>query len=486
MNPLHCLSAQRLSSLTAGKTASRFGWTLLFFTICSCLSARAADGPKSTTPLGCTATYLEFDAKTDVHAQEEYQQAIASLLKQHKFAELDCLADAARSQKDRFAGGSWKLHKIYSGLDEPQPGHATEEDWREHLNRLSQWIEANPDSITARVALAKSYVGYAWNARGDGYSDTVSESGWKLFAERLNQARKVLEKSSTLRVKCPEWFVAMQQVALGQQSDPEQETALYERAIAFEPGYDLYYRMHATYLLPKWNGEDGDAARFAERVSNGLGGPAGDILYFQIGAEIVCPCTDPEFGRMSWARLQKGFEAVRAKYGDSLVNWNVFALMAVKNNDEVAADAAFKQVGDNWDKETWRTESWFRQNRDFASEMAPKQARTRVMQQEALANIATAAGAAYKKDFDRIFATFEQSCLQKAAGNQVKFRFLVNVGKEGSADNAYFDTPTPVSLCLMSVLSSSHARNEKPFPIPPHDTYWIPTDVDPSVLNASK
>jgi hypothetical protein len=325
-------------------------------------TALAGDTKGRDATQSCGFNDSAFDASTDVRALEEYQHVIADLLKQEKFTQLDCIADSVRLSKTKFSGGTWKLHKVYSGLDEPQPGHATQIDWRNHMERLDRWVEAEPNSITAQIALAKSYVGYAWDARGTGFSDNVSESGWKLFSQRLEKAETILERASTLHNKCPEWYVAMQQVAQGQSWDLARAMALYNQAVAFEPGYDLYYRMVAIYLLPKWNGQDGDASQFAEQVANRVEGKAGDILYFQIAAEIICPCPDPEFAHMSWPRLQRGFEELQAEYGESLLDWNLLALMAFKSNDSVAADAAFKHVGDNWDKDTWKTEEWFNQN----------------------------------------------------------------------------------------------------------------------------
>jgi hypothetical protein len=39
----------------------------------------------------------------------------------------------------------------------------------------------------------------------------------------------------------------------------------------------------------------------------------------------------------------------------SLRNVNAVALMASKSSDWVAAEPAFKQIGDSWDKDVWIT-----------------------------------------------------------------------------------------------------------------------------------
>lgn len=99
---------------------------------------------------------LDFDAATDVHAFDHYADAIASLLKDEQFAQLDCIANSVRSTQARFSGGSLKLVKFYNGVDEPRPGHPTEEDWQNHLRRVEHWVTSSPESISARIALAKS------------------------------------------------------------------------------------------------------------------------------------------------------------------------------------------------------------------------------------------------------------------------------------------------------------------------------------------
>jgi hypothetical protein len=87
--------------------------------------AFAADQtPSPSNPNLCNiseedAASLNVDFSADVNAGRQYARAIAQMLKDEKFAELDCLADRARSGKERFPGGSWKVHELYSGLYQP-------------------------------------------------------------------------------------------------------------------------------------------------------------------------------------------------------------------------------------------------------------------------------------------------------------------------------------------------------------------------------
>jgi hypothetical protein len=448
--------------------------------------ANATGAMEQATSRPCAFSDAAFDPSTDVRALEGYRDAIAQLLKQEKFGDLDCLADSARTGKTRFSGGAWKLRNLYIGLESPRPGHPTQEDWLQLLELIERWAQRNPQSITAPIALAEAYVGYAWDARGDGFSNTVSNSGGRLFGERIAKARTILDDASALASKCPDWYIAMQQVARGQSWELPRATALFQQAVAFEPAYQYYYRTQATYLLPKWSGKEGDAAHFAEESANRVGGEAGDALYFLIAETIVCACEDTEFGHFSWARLQSGFTTLENKYGSSLISVNSFSLMGVKSNDWVAADSAFKRIGDNWDKETWITQDWFKQNRASAAQAGPMQIHIRATRKEAQANMQTPEGQAYLKNVQQKLAAFEEPCLKESDSDHRKFEMQLSVGENGNAERAQTEQrPNAFTVCVMRGLYQSFLKKETPFAPPPHASYWLLLELDPATFAAS-
>jgi hypothetical protein len=422
---------------------------------------------------------LDFDGTSDVQGIKEYKQAITDLFERSDFDALDCLADAARSTKARFPGGLWKLHSIYAALDEPER-HFTDEDWNTRLLLLKRWTATKPNSVTARVALAGAYTSYAWDARGTGTSDSVTDNGWRLFNERLEKAEAILDQDSVLSENCPESFLVRQQIAQGQ--GMEKETALVKRAISLYPDYYYYYRIHATLLLPKWYGEEGDASKFAAESADGIGGKKedGDILYFEIAGGLVCPCDEPEFNRMSWARMQKGFSAAEQKYGVSTTNLNLFALMAAKFDDSVAADAAFKRIGDNWDRNAWITEDYFNQIKGWASQVGPLEAKSRAVMQEAATNEQSPEGFRYKAQVEKQFTALVRQCTQGPDADLQKFEFMLMVGKDGTPENGYMPHPTGVMGCLVKQLMTAQIKKETPFPPPPRPAYWLRLVMDPA------
>lgn len=311
---------------------------------------------------------LAVDDDPAIGAVPSYRDAIGALLEQERFAELDCLADAARAEKTRFAGGEWKLHSIYRGLDKPRL-HPTQKDWQQHLHRLAKWSATNPSSVTARVAEAEAYANFAWDARGSGWSDSVSDNGWKLYHDRGARALQILEQAEKLPIKCPEWFVAMQITGQELNWKREEFEALLRRAMAFEPTYYYIYTKHANLLLPKWFGREGETEKFAEEVANKIGGKDGDILYAQVSTSLVCRCGEHEFvKRMSWPRIQKGYAAMEDKYGMGYTNLNALAYIAASIEDAGVANDLFQRIGNQRDEEQWDEES-FQQNKDWAAQV---------------------------------------------------------------------------------------------------------------------
>src|SRR5579864_3204401 len=84
--------------------------------------AVAADQKINSNP--CKLDYTEVaglneDLSTDVLAVKKYASTIAQMLQREEFAKIDCVADQVRSSKERFSGGTWKIHELYGGLNEP-------------------------------------------------------------------------------------------------------------------------------------------------------------------------------------------------------------------------------------------------------------------------------------------------------------------------------------------------------------------------------
>jgi hypothetical protein len=466
----------------------KIGFVMLLILAWSGLS-RAGEENATSNPCKTSETdaaRLNGDLSVDIHVPHDFTDTARRILKEEKFVELDCLADHARSSKERLPGGLWKIHLLYQGLSQPVPYsvHATQEDWTDLLERLHRWVKVRPESITAPVALALAYLHYAQDARGSGYVNTVSESGWKLFEERTAEAQRILKEASKLPTKCPEWYVAMQMVSVNQGWPVKEARALFEEANKFEPEYYTYARDLAYYLLPKWSGEPGDTEKFVQEIADRTGGEKGDILYFQVAAAdyVICGCDgNPE---LSWDRIKRGFEASEKHYGVSMQNLNRIAYLAsyFGERDPVYADKILARIGDQWDVETWRSKEDFEGIKQWVSAVAPMAAQIRSIEATAAASEQTPEGARYKAVFEKTYRELLQQCV-RSDGDSVtqwagKFKTLTNLGAKGTVEEIRIQSMGPVVTCLAKKLHTFQQENATPFAPPPQAPYWIELHLD--------
>jgi Domain of unknown function (DUF4034) len=297
-------------------------------------------------------------------------QEIQGYLVAEQFDKLDQMADRYRRMRLRAQGGEWKLRQFYATLDRPQ---ATDAEAEAYLVHFEHWMTAKPNSITAPVAMAASLQRWAWAARGSGYVNTVTPQGWKLFGERMDRADKLLEGAAKLEPMCPEWYSEMLTVGVAKAWDAKRMLDLFEEGTRFEPGYFYLYKQRAYYLLPKWYGKPGESASFAKSSADGVGGDAGDILYFEIATNLIRR-GDGDFPvkQMDWARIQHGEVTLEAQYGVSKRVTNELAYIAYKFGDATTAQRLFTQIGEQWATGVWRDKAFYNQTRQWAMGKALK------------------------------------------------------------------------------------------------------------------
>jgi hypothetical protein len=424
---------------------------------------------------------LNVDASMDIKAINKYECAVASLLNHEEFELLDQIASDARTTKSRFSGGKWKLSAFYQSLEHPP---AADPEWADHIRKLKDWKSHNPESVTARIAMAVAYIAYGWEARGGGTADKVTEEGWRLFAERTAVAGRILKDASALKQKCPHWYAAMLQVALAQGMDPADEESLFQQAIAFEPLYDPYYRARAWFLLPIWNGEEGELEDFAEKTATRIGGQEGNILYFEIASEVACPCNGFDIRRLSWKRIQAGQAAQQRKYGVSLVKVNWLAKMANSFSDPAVGEKANAQIGDNWDEDTWKTRKSFDNFRSWVANYSGSQKMLRDFNKLAKANLETAEGKQYDlavaAEVPQKLAWFVEQCSSAAGDDTGSFDLLMMVQSDGVVLVAYVEPDnTKVGNCVQQQMVRETMTRNSPLYLsaPPKPNYWVKVNM---------
>jgi hypothetical protein len=311
----------------------------------------------------------EEDADADSQPASVFPTTVRNLFNEDKFAQLEAIANDVRSQESRFLGGAWKLHTFYGAVRTPGSLTATDAAWNAHIERLQRWIAFAPDSSTPRVALAESYLRFAWKARGSGSGDKVTADGWKLFGERVQKARDTLDQAKSISTKDPQWYETMLVVSLAQGWDQERAEQLLAEASAVAPNYYYFYDTYANYLLPKWYGKPGDSETFAQTIADRIGGLEGDAVYFRLALSLNCCKARAQAPAIAWDRVKQGFTSLHQLYGVTNYQRNALAFMAVRQQDDrELAQQLFARLGDNWSEKVWRSKDQFESSKASLSQ----------------------------------------------------------------------------------------------------------------------
>jgi len=134
----------------------------------------------------------------------------------------------------------------------------------EHIfNELEPRLLANwPQEASIHLLRGDYYIRYAWNARGDGWADTVTEEGWKLFGQRLAMAEDALERAWKLDPTDARIPVKMINLELGQGEGRDRMEIWFQRAMELDPNNYSACWQKAYYLEPKWYGSPEELLKF--------------------------------------------------------------------------------------------------------------------------------------------------------------------------------------------------------------------------------
>jgi tetratricopeptide (TPR) repeat protein len=118
-------------------------------------------------------------------------------------------------------------------------------------------VEAAPMANPWLLNLLKGRyeVAAAWEARGSGWANTVTDQGWKDFFDHLNKARDYLTKAHALHPEFPEAASQMIAVAMGGNGRfPEKEREWFDKATQAQLDFFQAYDFYVWSIYPRWGG----------------------------------------------------------------------------------------------------------------------------------------------------------------------------------------------------------------------------------------
>lgn len=220
--------------------------------------------------------------------------------------------------------------------------------------QLDAWVAGAPRSRWARGVRAKFHASWAWDARGTGYADTVTDEGWRLLEERLDQARADADAQLKVNRDCLPAHEARMTVALGSARSLPEGTAdrwFLELTRVKGPVFLTGLCSRLSYLMPKWYGDEETMWAFVrEQLAAHPDEPALQLLVHQAHEEMAR--ASPDWQRYLGdhaAELVPAMDQVIARYPRSVEAWRTkrrILLMAKDVAGQRAAELGAAEAGD--------------------------------------------------------------------------------------------------------------------------------------------
>lgn len=255
---------------------------------------------------------------------------------------IESRCEAYVTGKERTKNGVWVLHNFHAAFNFQFRSLSEEpERLQGEFAKVEAWIKAVPASKCAPLVLANLWLSTAWQARGRGYSTSVTPEGWRLFSERIRKANEVLDQHQHLNKLNPEWF-ALKVSVLGQlEGDHEQEILGWvgQSLVQFPSNYEAAETATLRYL-PKWGGNWVRLDSYIESVAHLADGSEGDEVYSRLYWNMytkrwIDVREDFRAGtRIDWLRFKRGLYNLMKRYPESQGIKNSIAAFACRAEDK--------------------------------------------------------------------------------------------------------------------------------------------------------
>jgi len=335
----------------------------ILFVIISGSSNRAAKTSAYSSqeqPLSQLPYEVKIVRSPETEDMEEIQDQAVSLLSAKHFDLLDKYARDFRSSKASYANGVWKLSLVYFGLESSYAD--SQKSWNDRLALLKDWAIAEPNSITAHVALAAETMFYTTKELAQtGNDNHIRQQQVKEFRHALD----ILDEAGSFEETCPCWWTIKLESDKVLQVERSQFEADFESATNFEPDFEQFYLIKAVYLANTWHKNDleimeNDLEKSADRI----GSENGDELYAQVVWNIY-----PYMGGIkhaifqdnyfSWPRVKSGFGVIRKRFPDSLSAVSQEAYFSGLADDRDTARKCLNDIQGQVDLGVWHSKDNF-------------------------------------------------------------------------------------------------------------------------------
>jgi len=266
-------------------------------------------------------------------------------------------------ERNRDKDGQSPLTLAYQkicNIEEPERSYATK------IALLKSWLGQYNSSHFANACLGMVYIDYAWDARGEGYANTITEEGGHQYEDRILTAKKYLEKAYSLDQSDPNAPARLITVAMGLGLERKEMERQFQRAILADPTDKEAYFAKLEYLKPKWYGSKEEMFSFAREAMR-KASPNSMIpmvlmaahleMYYRSGQN-ASYFRNPNV----WKEMKEVYQTVTKSFPEAKTIHNWFARTAYLAGDYEVAREELKKIGDDWQnrqKQIWGDKKTF-------------------------------------------------------------------------------------------------------------------------------
>lgn len=172
---------------------------------------------------------------------------------------------------------------------------------------LAKWKKAVPDSEFVLLAEAMVLYGQAWEARGDGYSSTVSAQGREIFDQKMGAAEQMLLAAPPRLKETAAWNSLLLRIALEGRSVQSKWPDVLQAALERWPTYIGFYETTVWHIGPRWGGSWEAVEAFIEQATRRVAASEGRSYYARLYS-VFGDVLVTESPRLDWAKLKPALD----------------------------------------------------------------------------------------------------------------------------------------------------------------------------------
>lgn len=302
------------------------------------MNAGLAAVPITPVGLGCTVPeYYSNDGPLYMNSYSNWVEIAIDNLDSNGGAILKNYAETWNDQTCVLIDGRPRLSGMLDGITNSF-NYNGGRDWNKNFARINKLKSTFPKTSFSAIVEAQYWFDYAWDARGTGYSSTITKDGMKLFQERLHTAAKVLDDSKTYASSIPIWYEQMLKVKSALGAPERERDAILKEGVSKFSWYLPLYLARANFLTPWWGGNWDSIENLAlwsvDQTRVAMGNAMYARVYWSISGNTQVSNIFKDT-KASWPRMKSGFDDLMKHYPNSKWNLNAYARFACDAGDKV-------------------------------------------------------------------------------------------------------------------------------------------------------